>query len=77
MTREHDAVALAGRLAEHGVARVELVAPDGSRRSLHARETDLPGLLRTAPAGTRIVWPGGAAEVRADSITWVLDPPAH
>lgn len=77
MTRDEDAVSLAGRLAEHAVQQIELVGRDGSRRTLHTRQTDLPGVLREAPAGTRLFWPGGAAEVRADSITWEFDPPAH
>lgn len=77
MSRAEDAVALAGRLAEHGIQHVELVKPGDVRRTLHARETDLPGILRGAPTGTRLVWLGGEAEVREDAITWVFDPLAQ
>lgn len=46
------ASALAGALAEAGVARLEMTAPGGTARTLRARETDLPGVLLAATPGT-------------------------
>lgn len=77
MSRAEDAVTLAGRLGEHGVQQVELIEAGGARHAMHTRETDLPGILRDATAGTRLVWLGGEAEVREDAITWVFDPLAQ
>lgn len=66
--RAEQAAAFAGFLAERGVTRLWLIAPGGARQSLTARETDLPGLLLSAPPQTRIVWSRGGAVVETDAI---------
>lgn len=67
------AVALAGFLAELGVQSLELSSAAG-RQILHARATDLPGLLARF-ALCRLSATGLAIDVTADAVTWHADPP--
>ena len=71
-THARRVVALAGALAEAGVAQIDLSIPGRPPRVLRARESDLPGVLQeprhgvvllTARGGTRI-------EVTRDAIRW-------
>jgi len=57
-------VALAGWLAEQGVARVTLVRAPGAATPFPARETDLPGELENALAEA----PDGLIELEADGL---------
>lgn len=60
-------VALAGALAEQGVGQVEIVRADGERKTLRARETDLPGVLTACGLGSRL-WAGSIdLEVEIDA----------
>jgi hypothetical protein len=61
MTTLIDPITLAGMLAEAGITRLELVAPPAPPRELLARDTDLPGLLRSAPLGAVLRTPLGDA----------------
>ncbi len=53
-------VDLAGMLAEAGVRLLVLTRPGQAAQTLHARETDLPGLLADAPEGARLSTAVGA-----------------
>ncbi len=54
-TAEQMRLAIAGFLAEQGVATLTLRRTDGSEARLGARETDLPGRLREVEVGELVV----------------------
>jgi len=60
-------VALAGALAEAGVQDIALTLPDGTRRVLVTRQTDLAGTLGSASIGAVL-------EVAALGLAVVRDP---
>lgn len=66
------AVTLAGALAECGVARLALWGPGRRESKLEARETDLPGVIMGAGAGTLLSCPalGLRIEVTKRWISW-------
>jgi hypothetical protein len=63
---------LAGALAELAVQRLVWLEPGREPRELAARETDLPGLLLNAPAGTtlRSTAPPLAVRLTPEGLQW-------
>ena len=61
---------IAGALAQAAIKALTLQAPGGQPQPLTARTTDLPALLRDAPAGTRLTTPDGCViELGGDACT--------
>ena len=72
--REGVACAVAGALAEAGVARLDVSDPRACRGYvLNARESDLPKTLMEAAAGTTIAGAGVALLVDEREIRWAAD----
>ncbi|MDX2016532.1 MAG: hypothetical protein SFY95_02690 [Planctomycetota bacterium] len=63
---------LAGLLAERGLTQLILIEPGRPARTLAARVTDLPALLRDAPAGAELRDPAGNTLARRDHSGWAL-----
>ena len=57
---------LAGALAETSTSSLTLHTPGEPDRPLSPRNTDLPAVLRHAPAGTRLTTPGGCTITLTD-----------
>lgn len=61
---------IAGALAQAATASLTLHVPGKPPQPLSSRTTDLPGLLRDAPVGTRLVTPDGCSvELTGDGCT--------
>jgi hypothetical protein len=63
---------LAGALAERGLTSLTLTTPGAAPRTLAARVTDLPALLRAAPEGSELRDHSGAPLARRDHSGWAL-----
>ena len=64
-------VALAGALAESGVTEVEVELSAGCTLRCRARETDLPGILASAPSPVLRAREGTLVQVSPASIVWM------
>ncbi|HVU64008.1 MAG TPA: hypothetical protein VHC70_08525 [Phycisphaerales bacterium] len=72
--REEIASAVAGALAEAGIARLEVGDPRTcGKYTLKARESDLPKTLLEAAAGTTLSGEGVALLVDEREIRWVAE----
>jgi len=63
---------IAGLLAEASFTHLILTPPTQPPRTLHARETDLPALLRSSPVGTILSTPTHPLIIRLDHDTFTL-----